>query len=580
MHHFRSSFALGGIAVWLAFGVPPAAKCAEKAPGVCDVRDYGAAADGKTLDTAAIDKAIQACNQAGGGTVVFTPGEYLTGTFVMLSHVTLRLDSGAVIKGSTNLADYRMKSEFDLDDRPGVQHGEGLRAGLIVATGAEDIGIVGHGVIDGRGTYFIAADTPHITHDFEPRLTRQGDDFMSVKRIPWEGPLEPAMAWKQRPGAMIALSNCKNVVIRDVTLRDSHNWTLHLADSEDVVISGIRVLNNLMIPNNDGININARNARISDCYISTGDDAIAANFCENLTVTNCTLISRSSGIRFGGGKYCTFQNLVIRDSNRGIGIYGSADHVLFSDILMQTRLFNGNWWGKGEPIFIMSAGAQAASGVVQPVPAGAAIDDVRFSNIVAEGEAGMMVYGGTLGSIRNLSFDRVKLRLKGGPGSATVGGNFDVRGTSPGAGIEKHDVPALFCQNVDGLVLRGFEVEWKDSLPEYFTEAIHIEHFNNLTIDRFAGRQAWPSVTAAIVLKDGQKVSITNSEAAPGTGTFLSLDGVKDLRSFTNNDLTSARQAISPSQANFRTVSGNGLAGGSAQAGGARKGSKRPGTEH
>ena len=552
------------MATLLAFGVPPQAKCAEKAPGVFDVRDYGVAGNGKTLDTPAINKAIQACNKAGGGTVVFTPGEYVTGTFVMLSHVTLRLEAGAVIKGSTNLADYKLKSEFNLDNQS-RQHGEGLRLGLIVATQAEDIAIVGHGVIDGRGTYFVG-ETPHNPTDYEARLTREGNDYLSVKSVPWEGPLKPTMPWNDRPGVLIVLSSCKNVVIRDVTLKDSHNWTLHLSGSEDIVISGIRIVNNLMIPNNDGINITAKNARISDCYISAGDDAIAANGCENLTVTNCTLISRSSGIRFGGGKYCTFQNLVIRDSNRGIGIYGSADHVLFSDILMQTRLFNGNWWGKSEPIYIMSRGARAGSGSAAASPGGASIVDVRFSNIMAESEAGILIYGGGPGAIRNLSFDRMKLRLKGGPGSAVVGGNFDMRGTSSGGGIVKHDIPALFCQNVDGLQIRGFEVEWADSLPDYFAEAIYCEHFTNLIIDGFIGRQAHPSTGATVVLKDGNKVSISNSEAAPETGTFLSLDGVKDLRSFTNNDLSNAKEAISPAQSKFRIVSGNDLGEGSNQA--------------
>jgi len=490
---------------------------------VFDVRQFGAKGDGKTLDTPAIQKALDECGNTGGGIVRFPAGTYLSQPIFLHSQMTLQLDAGAVLLATDEHADFANPEKTN--SFIAFVNGKNLR----------DVAIVGRGTIDGRGTYFVGANTPHNTLDYEPRLTRQGDDFMSVKSLPWDGPLEPAMAWNDRPGALIVLSNCKNITIRDLTLRDSHNWTLHLFGAEDVVISGIRIVNNLLIPNNDGINIYAKNARISDCYISAGDDAIAATDCENLTVTNCTLISRSSGIRFGAGKYCTFQNLVIRDSNRGIGIYGSADHVLFSDILMQTRLFNGNWWGKGEPIFIMSRAA-ASSG-------SAPIDEVRFSNIIAEGEAGIVLYGGGPGSIRNLLFDRVKLRLKRGPGSAVVGGNFDLRGTSAGVGIVKHDIPAFFCHNVDGLQIRRFEVEWADSLPEYFTEAIYCEQFTNLTIDGFAGRQARPSAGAAIVLKDGNKVSITNSEAAPNTGTFLSLDGVEDLRSFLNNDLSQATQA-------------------------------------
>jgi hypothetical protein len=563
-HPGNSLLLLAGIAGWLALYTPPEAKCAERA--LFDAKEYGAAGDGKTLDTPAINRAIEACSQAGGGTVVFPPGEYVTGTFVMLSRVTLRLEAGAVIKGSPNLADYQLKSEFNLGSRSG-SHGEGLRLGLIVANQAEDIGIVGQGVIDGRGTYFVGGNTHHNPPDYRPSLTREGDNFMSVKSLPWEGPLEPTMPWNDRPGVLIVLVNCKHVTIRDVTLRDSHNWTLHLSGSEDVVISGIRILNNLLIPNNDGININAKNVRISDCYIEAGDDAIAANNCENLTVTNCTLISRSSAIRFAGGRYCTFQNVVIRDSNRGIGIYGAADHVLFSDILMQTRLFNGSWWGKGEPIYITARGGRGG-------PEGAAVTNVRFSNIIAEGEAGILVYGLGPGSIKDLVFDRLKLRLKGGPASAVVGGNFDLRsvGSSAAAGIVKHDIPAMYCQYVDGLQIRGFELEWADALPEYFTEAIDCEHFANLTIDGFVGRQASASGPgAAIALKDGDKVSVRASEAAPGTGTFLSLDSVKDLRSFVDNDLSHAREAISPAQSEFKIVTGNDLGAGVGQPGQSKK---------
>jgi hypothetical protein len=551
-----NSSVLGAIAVLLVFGVS-SANSAEKASSVFDVRQYGAAGDGKTLDTAAINKAIQACNEAGGGTVQFTPGEYVTGTFIMRSHVTLNLEAGAVIKGSTNLADYLPKSEFNARGF----NGEGKRMGIILGIQVEDVAITGRGVIDGRGTYFV--NGPHSPTDYDASLTREGADFMSVKSVPWDGPLKPTMPWDDRPGVLILFAGCKHVLLRDFTIHDAHNWTVHMNGAEDVVISGIRILNNVMIPNNDGLNLGGKNIRISDCYIETGDDGFAI-VGENVTANNCTLISRSAAIRFSG-KYSTFQNIVIRDSNRGIGIFGNADHVLFSDILIQTRLFNGSWWGKAEPIYI-SAGRGGGLGGGAGT---AAVNAVRFSNITIEGEAGILVNGSALGSIKDLTFDQVRVRLKGGPASPVVGGNFDLRaiGVPVSGAIVKHDIPALYFNNVEGLKLHGLEVDWADSLPDFFSEAIYCQNFKDLTIDGFVGRQAPHSVEAAVVLKDGSKVSVRNSEAAPGTGTFLSLDGVTNLRSFVNNDMSDAKVAISPAQSRFQTTSVNGFGAASQQAG-------------
>jgi Pectate lyase superfamily protein/Glycosyl hydrolases family 28 len=539
------------IGALLSAAIALPANCAENgSTAVFNVRDFGATGDSNTLDTAAIDKAIRACAAAGGGTVLFPPGEYVTGTFELLSHITLNLKSGAVIIGSKNLADYRPKKDYFPSARSGWS-GEGLKAGIIVANKAQDIAIIGHGTIDGRGTYFVDVDKPHygLPQDFNKASTRQGDDFLSPKLGKSnEGPVKPWMDWNDRPGPLIILADCKNVAVRDVTLKDSHNWTLTIANCDDVAVSGIAVLGNVLIPNNDGINIHSRNARISDCNIQAGDDGIAANGCENLTVMNCTLVSRSSAIRFSGGKYCTFQNLVIRDSNRGIGIYGSANSVLFSNILIQTRLFNGDWWGMSEPIHISAGDGRRTS-------AGPTIKDVRFSNIIADSESCILIYGTVPGLIEDLSFDQIKLRLKGGTNSAAVGGNFDLRGDGVDDAIVKHDIPAMYCQYVNGLRIRGLELQWADDLPEYFTDGVRCEHVNNLVIDGFAGRQAQKSGPgSAIALAHVDNVSVKNSRAADGTTEFLALEDASDQRLFVNNDLTEAKQPTEPPKTDFQMI--------------------------
>jgi polygalacturonase len=168
--------------------------------------------------------------------------------------------------------------------------------------------------------------------DFDPNLTRQGLEYMDPKFGIADGPVVPF----DRPGRLIAFSVCKNVLIRDITITDAPLWTVHFDRCNDVVVSGIRIDNPLVVPNNDGIHCTScSNVHISNCVISAGDDAIAITSIgdprhhqilggdplgpgktENVTVTNCTLQSRSTALRVGytGGdvKNCTFSNIVIR----------------------------------------------------------------------------------------------------------------------------------------------------------------------------------------------------------------------------------------------------------------------------
>ena len=542
------AFAVSGL-----FILPCNSRAGENPPEVFNVKNFGATGDGATLDTLAIKRTINACRQAGGGLVVFPAGKYVTGTFEMFSDMTLEVQSGALIVGSTNLSDYGLKKTYGIDENEIGQSGEGLRTGIIVANHAENVAVVGHGVFNGRGTYFV---DPQVSHggepsDFEKRFTRQGPDFAQMASGVGDGPVKPWMPWTNRPGVLITFANCTNVSLRDVTICDSHNWTINIGHCRNVVVSAITVLNNVLIPNNDGLDISAENARISDCTIVAGDDAIAANRCQNLTVANCTLSSRSSGIRFGSNTNCVFQNLVISDSNRGIAIYGSADTAWFSNINIQSRLFNGHWWGKAEPIYLS---VSPETGVT------AQIRNIHFSNIDADAESGIMIYGTAASHIHNISLTGINLRLHGGVNSRWVGGNFDLRGLGGGmaTAIFKHDIPAVYAQYVDGLEIRDFVLQWETNLPDYFSDGIHCEHFADLNLDGFKGIAARKDDSAAaIVLQHGHTVSLRNCEAEPGSGKFLSLADVQDQRLFVNNDLKDAQHPTRPETTNFNIVSGN-----------------------
>ncbi len=341
--------------------------------------DHGAVLDGVTNDGDALQGAIDAAHAAGGGVVVIPAGRrLLTGSFEMKSHVTLHLEPGGRLLASTEPSDYR-------------------DAVLIEAFDAEEIAFTGTGTIDGRGVLFMAEEFPHI---FRPK--------------PW------------RPKIMV-LEGCRRVRLSDLTIRDSPNWTVHFAGCDDVVVSGITILNNPKIPNCDGIDPDhSRNVRISDCHIEAGDDCIVIKNrpeynrygpSENIVVTNCTLVSRSAALKLGTETHddirnVIFSNCVIRGSHRGIAIVlrdeGDIENVLVQNIVIETRLFHPAWWGAAEPIYITA----------QPrVPGGriGTLRGLRFSQILARGEGGVFIAGSAACTPEDIVLDRVTVELAPSP---------------------------------------------------------------------------------------------------------------------------------------------------------------------
>lgn len=527
---------------------------------LCDVRNYGAKGDGVTLDTGAISAAINACAKQGGGTVYFAPGRYVIGTVQLLSHIRLELESGAVLSGSHNIHDYLPSPAFGFARDYGVNlTGEGTLLGMLIAKSAQDISIEGGGEIDGEGDSFMQLKVSHKGGDYDEHYVRDPEKFDAAMNSLEYGPVEP----DNRPGTMIVFYHCANVRIHGVTLRAAPNWTLHLQDVEGAVISGIQILNDARIPNNDGIDcMQCRHVRISDCDIQTGDDGFAIMGSENLNVSNCSISSRSAAIRLESTKLSTFTGLSM-DTNRGIAIFANGyatqvsrptEDVTFSNIVIRTHLIPGHWWGKGEPIYIAVQPCANAS------PCGVRVRNVVFSNITAEAENGVLLWGAEGSPITGVELNGVRLHMLTPPASMSesVGGNLDLRWTaiSPKDGIIKSDIPALFAREVTGLKLRDIAVDWASAIPDYFSDGVRVESFKDLSIDSFSGRQAHDAFGAAVSLRNGTGVSITNSGAAPGTRTFLQLDNVRDRRLFVNYDLHGAAKVIDPANARFDTEIG------------------------
>jgi len=309
-----------------------------------NILEFGAVPDGKTDNTAIIQKAI---NQSGvtGVKVIFPAGTYLSGTLFLTNNSCIYLKQNAVLKGIPDLNVYR-KSFIRIDS-------------------VSNVTIEGEGTIDGSGD----------NHVFQ--LGNNGAN---------------------RPSLM----NCrksKDLVIKDIHLINSAIWTLQVYENDGVRIDGITIYcqNNW---NNDGIDIDSRNVIISNCRIDCQDDAICfksdtKKICENVVVTNCNLASNCNLIKFGTSSVGGFKNITINncvlhacsetkfwkwnEMIQGVtdsitGIAGLALEVVDGGIMDQINISNIVMEGIQTPIFMRLGNRKNATG---------SLKNVLISNILA-----------------------------------------------------------------------------------------------------------------------------------------------------------------------------------------------------
>ena len=352
-----------------------------------NVRDFGAVGDGVTMDTAAIQKAIDA-----GGMVNFPPGTYLTGTLYLKSYGGLHLEQGAKIVASSDPADYNA-DDFCVQNRPRY-HEEASGAHLIVGVEVSHVTISGDGIIDGSRKAFQHTPLPSGKYEVD----------------------------KWRPAQMIYFVESDHINIRNVELNNAPYWTCFIHGCEDVTIYGVKIFTEWRTRNGDGIDIDCScRVTVSDCIIDTGDDCITLRAdlqqlknqdrpCEDVVVTNCIPKTCCNAIRVGVGsgiiRKAVLGNLVIRETRTGIcvvskyGAYAGVNihNVKFHDIIMECK----------RPFLVQSS-------IKGPLDAEEQhLSDLEFTNISGSADRGSLIQGNPGYPVKRINFNNLNFVYHGG----------------------------------------------------------------------------------------------------------------------------------------------------------------------
>ncbi|MGB3780170.1 MAG: glycoside hydrolase family 28 protein [Tunicatimonas sp.] len=522
------------------FPLIPVAAYAQTNRATFDVRRYGAQGDGQTLDTEAIQQAIDSCHRAGGGKVYLAGGTFVSGTLYLKSYVTLYLEAGAVLRGSNNLEDFpSIPSRY-----PSYTGTLETNKALIYAEDAQHISIEGRGTIDGNGDHWVNGPYGFPSFSKRPRI--------------------------------IHLRACQNVVVRDVTLYNSASWVQSYQSCKNLVIDGITVDSRenkdiereryADVPgrNTDGLDlIDCERVRISNCYINSGDDAICLKSfspdeaCRDITISNCVVSSNASGIKIGtetSGRFedITIQNCVVYDTRNDAIAVMSVDGARIERINIANVSCRNI---KGSAVFVRLGNRNRTyrdSAEVNPPH----LKDILINNIqgtrISSGN-GAVIAGLKNIPVENVVLSNINLNFEGGGAAANPpretpeneqaypkGSMF---GTLPTYGIYIRHAKNVTLDNIQLRFLR------EDERPALIADGV--ERLEITGIQAAASSQA-PALIRFVNVRDGV---ISESRSRTPVPVFLSVYGDQSANIVVrNNWMKNVQQKISVENASLETV--------------------------
>mgnify|MGYP000129694046 CR=1 FL=1 len=432
------------VAVALLFGTGQLAGLAADASARFNIRDFGATGDGVTLDSPAIQAAVEACAKAGGGQVLFPPGRYLSGTVHLRSRMTLYFEAGARLVGTTNLAEYHQPTPPDFT--PEARWGKWHR-GLIVGENVEDVTLAGPGVIDGNQVF------------------------------------DPTGEERMRGPHTIVFVNCRRFTIRDLSLVDSANYAVFFQVSDNVEIRNVRFIGGW-----DGVHWRGaperwcRNVRITDCEFYTGDDCIAGRYWDNTLIAGNIINSSCNGIRLIGPatRLTIARNLFCGPGEQPHRTSGERRRTnMLSGVILQPGAWDATRGPLDDVLLADNTMRNVASPVTLWIKPGNTVGRVTISGLNATG-----VYRAALSAeswadtpITNVVLRNAQLEYAGG-GTAE-----QARQAVKGPGVDARPLPAwgVYARNVENLILEDVRLSLA---AEDFRPVVQAESVGRLTLDQ------------------------------------------------------------------------------------------------
>lgn len=511
-----------------------------------DVKAFGAKGDGKTLDSDAINKAIEVAAAAGGGTVYFPAGTYLSFSIRLKNNIALYLDAGAVLlaadpaehKGGYDLAE---SNEWDMYQDFGHSHWQNS---LISGIGLHDISILGPGMIYGKGLTRRGPGPSAEARPGDSPVSLGGGRQGARPQTPLgEGAQRNANNSMDGQGnKAIGLKLCRNVTIRDITISMGGHFALLTTGVDNLTIDNVKV-----DTNRDGFDIDAcRNVRISNCSVNTpNDDAIVlkssyalgfARATEQVTITNCQVSGYDLGtfldgtfkrtqqqapdrdgvtgrIKFGTESNGGFKNITISncvfDRSRGLALE-TVDGGLIEDITINNITMRDV---TTSPLFIRLGSRMRGP---KDVPIGA-IRRINISNVVvsdAEAKFASLIVGLPGHPIEDVRLSNIRIVYRGGGTKADAAVEVPERENNYPEPSMFGAIPAygFFVRHVKGLEMRDVEVSFaKEELrPAFVLDNVNGADLRGLKAQRAAD-------VPMFVLKTVEDFSVQQTKGIPDT---------------------------------------------------------------